>query len=119
MYNELMEKAKQAKLKAYCPYSNFRVGAALLTDDGKTYTGCNIENSSYSQTICAERVAVFKAVEDGNKSFSAIAVTEVPCGACLQVLSEFCSDDFKIFVSKDGEIVEYSIKDLLPHSFSL
>ncbi len=110
--------------KAYAPYSNFKVGAVLLTHDGQIFTGCNIENASYSMTMCAERTAVFKAVSSGFTKFKAIAVAGssdgdfskpcIPCGACLQVLSEFCDDDFMIVLS-DGV---YKLSDFLPKTFS-
>ena len=110
--------------KAYAPYSHFKVGAVLLTEDGQIFTGCNIENSSYSMTICAERTAVFKAVSSGFRDFKAIAVAGssdgdfskpcIPCGACLQVLSEFCDDDFMIVLS-DGV---YKLSDFMPKKFS-
>lgn len=122
--SELFDKAVSAAEKAYSKYSGFCVGAALLTDNGEVYTGCNIENSSYSLTVCAERTALFKAVSEGKREFSAIAVAGsenadyyaekcVPCGACLQVLSEFCDDSFKIILS-DGE---YLLSDFLPIRF--
>ena len=110
--------------KAYAPYSNFKVGAVLLTRDGQIFTGCNIENASYSMTMCAERTAVLKAVSSGFKDFKAIAVAGssdgdfskpcIPCGACLQVLSEFCDDDFMIVLS-DGV---YKLSDFMPKKFS-
>ena len=105
-YRELYETAVRASEKSYSPYSSFRVGSALLSSDGKIFTGCNIENSSYSLTVCAERTAIFKAVSEGITDFEAIAIygTEnpcIPCGACLQVMSEFCNADFKIVLS-DG-----------------
>ena len=111
MIEELFNKAVEAAGNSYSKYSHFRVGAALRTCDGKIYTGCNIENSSYSLTICAERTAIFKAISEGERDFSAIAVAGssgedfsnpcTPCGACLQVLAEFCDDDFVIILS-DG-----------------
>lgn len=110
--------------KAYAPYSNFKVGAVLLTKDGQIFTGCNIENASYSMTMCAERTAVFKAVSSGFRDFKAIAVAGssdgdfskpcIPCGACLQVLSEFCDGDFMIVLS-DGV---YRLSDFMPKKFS-
>src|SRR5690554_2545442 len=94
---DLIKKALEAKKKAHVPYSNFRVGAALITDDGKVFTGCNIEISSYSPTICAERTAIFKAISEGHKKIKAIAVVgdsdfTCPCGVCRQVIREFGKD---------------------------
>jgi len=121
---ELLELAANAAKKSFSKYSGFRVGAALLTKDGKVYTGCNIENSSYSLTICAERTAIFKALSEGDTSYAAIAIVGsgnedfskpcIPCGACLQVISEFCGDDFRIILS-DGE---YKLADFLPKRFT-
>lgn len=121
---ELFSLAVKAAGKSYSPYSHFCVGAALITESGKVYTGCNIENSSYSMTICAERTAVFKAVSEGDRRFEAIAVAGsagddfsvpcTPCGACLQVLSEFCGDDLVVILS-DGE---HKLSDFLPIRFS-
>ncbi|MGQ4892117.1 MAG: cytidine deaminase [Candidatus Njordarchaeia archaeon] len=121
--DELVEYAKKASENAYAPYSKFRVGAALLTKDGKVFTGCNIENASYGLTICAERVALFKAVSEGYREFEAIAIyaeknMPYPCGACRQVLAEFVDKKF-LFIISDGEHVEtYTFAELLPHSFS-
>ena len=121
---EMMELAEQARKKAYAPYSGFLVGAALLCADGSVYLGCNIENASFSPTCCAERVAVFKAVSDGKRDFCAIAIAGgkedaknacYPCGVCRQVMSEFCSESFKI-VTSDGET---TLGNLLPKSFDL
>ena len=122
---ELFQAAVEAASNSYSKYSSFRVGAALLCDDGRVFTGCNIENASYSLTNCAERTAVFKAVSDGCNSFTAIAVAGsadgdysapcIPCGACLQVLSEFCGDGFSIILA-DGS---YTLYDFLPRSFTL
>ena len=121
---ELFKAAVDAAGRAYSKYSGFSVGAALLTADGTVFTGCNIENASYSLTNCAERTAVFKAVSEGYTDFKAIAVagsmTEdfsrpcFPCGACLQVLSEFCDGSFRIVLS-DGE---YRLSDFLPKTFN-
>ena len=130
MIKTLCEKAKQARNCAYAPYSAFKVGAALLCGDGEIYTGCNIENASYSPTCCAERVAFFKAVSDGKREFSAIAVCGgkedtlsespcFPCGVCRQVLREFCKDDLKIYVMSRDEVKEYSLSDILPFSFGV
>ncbi len=126
----LTQKAKEAMKSAYAPYSSFKVGAALLCSDGSIYTGCNIENASFSPTVCAERVAIFKAVSDGKREFSAIAVcggkdgvlTEkhcYPCGVCRQVLSEFCKADFRIYVMSNGDVKECTLSELLPESFEL
>lgn len=118
----LIKKAIEAKEKAYVPYSGFRVGAALLTKDGKIYTGCNIECSSYSPTICAERTAISKAVSEGDREIVAIAVTgdsewTYPCGVCRQVIREFGKDILVIVAKSEDEYREYKLKDLLPHSF--
>lgn len=121
--NELLRKAKEAARDAYAPYSGFGVGAALETDEGRLYTGANVENASYGLSICAERVAVFKAVSDGNTHFKRIAVAAqngediVPCGACLQVLSEFGPDMDVITTNAGGEILTRNIKDLIPIPF--
>ena len=119
---ELIEMAKKARENAYAPYSKFKVGAAILTEDENVYTGVNVENASYGLTVCAERVALFKAVSDGKKSFKAIAVvadTEKPippCGACRQVLSEF-GDMEVIMANLKGDFKVARLKDLLPESF--
>ncbi|MDI3471851.1 MAG: cytidine deaminase [Thermotogaceae bacterium] len=119
----LIEIARKAKENAYSPYSKFKVGAALLTKNGKVYTGCNIENSSFGLSICAERVAIFKAISEGEKDFEKIVIvadtTESirPCGACRQVMSEF--GDFEIvMVSKKNEIAKSSVRKLLPFNFN-
>ena len=125
---KLCDLAKEAMQKAYSPYSNCNVGAALLTKSGKVYLGCNIENASFSPTICAERGAVASAVSNGEREFAAIAVCGgkdgvidgafFPCGVCRQVLREFCTDGFPVYtLTKDG-IVSLTLGDLLPHSFS-
>ena len=128
MYNEDIELAKNARLNAHSPYSNFQVGAALRTKNGKIYLGCNIENHGI-QGICAERVAFAKALSEGEKEFESITVvgspkgtepTEkcMPCGYCRQFMSEFVNKNFKIcVVDKDNEIDELTISELLPHSF--
>lgn len=115
--------AMEAQKSAYAPYSKFQVGAALLTVQGKTYTGCNIENASYGATVCAERVAFFQAVREGERAFRAIAIVggedyAYPCGICRQVMGEFCGNDFQIIVAKDREDYKvYSLGELLPHGF--
>lgn len=122
---ELIVEAKKAREKAYVPYSQFKVGAALLTKDGKVYHGCNIENAAYSVTNCAERTALFKAYSDGVKDFTAIAVvadTErpvPPCGACRQVIAELCPPDLKVYLTNlHGDIQELTIAELLPGAFT-
>lgn len=125
---ELMRFAEEARRQSYCPYSHFSVGAALLTSGGKVYTGCNIENSSYTPTVCAERTAVFKAVSEGEKHFVAIAVIGAPegekgrfcapCGVCRQVLREFCEPEtFRVLLGTTEGAEAYRLADLLPKSF--
>ena len=124
---ELMERAVCARKNSYSPYSGFRVGAALLTKSGKVYTGCNVENAAYTPTNCAERTAIFKAVSEGEREFSAIAVVGgkgeeiasvcTPCGVCRQVLAEFCEKDFKILVGTPEAIRGFTLEELLPESF--
>jgi cytidine deaminase len=118
----LVKKALEAKKKAYAPYSGFRVGAALIAGSGKVYTGCNIECSSYSPTICAERTAISKAVSEGERQIVAIAITgdsewTYPCGVCRQVIREFGKDAKVIVVKSEDEYKEYTLEELLPHSF--
>ncbi|RKD21520.1 cytidine deaminase [Caminicella sporogenes DSM 14501] len=118
----LVKKALEAKENAYAPYSGFKVGAAVLTESGKIYTGCNIENASYTPTICAERTAISKAVSEGERKIVAIAVTgdsewTYPCGVCRQVIREFGEDVTVIVVKSEDEYREYSLKELLPFSF--
>ncbi|MDO4799707.1 MAG: cytidine deaminase [Bacillota bacterium] len=121
-YRELLEAAYQAAENAYVPYSDYPVGAAILTTDGRVFTGCNVENSSYGATICAERVAATKAVSEGSAKFRAIAVVSKskqftpPCGVCRQFLSEF-SEDLEFVFDDEGEILLYHMNDLLPYSF--
>ena len=131
---KLIKKAFEMKEKAYCPYSKYHVGAALLSKSGKIYGGHNIENSSYGATICAERCAVFKAVSEGEREFVAIAIcgglegskpkgddtdNAFPCGLCRQVLREFAKPkDFKVYVCPcEDEYNLYTLEELLPHSF--
>lgn len=126
---ELARKAVEAMGHAYAPYSGYLVGAALLTADGTVYQGCNIENASFTPTVCAERSAFFKAIYDGKRDFRAIAVVGgkggtvtgffPPCGVCRQVMREFCRDDFEVYlVGKDNEIKALTLEDILPYSFS-
>lgn len=123
---ELMEKAKSARENAYVKYSGFKVGAAVLGDNGKIYKGANVENASYGLTICAERLAVFKAINDGVKQIKAIALIAdtknpvSPCGACRQVLAEF-SDKHTLIIMGNitGEIIEKNMEEILPMGFDL
>ena len=124
MKEKLIEAAIKAKVKAYAPYSNFRVGAALLAN-GNIFTGFNIENASYSLTVCAERVAAINAITEDSKDFNKIAVASdgenfiVPCGACLQFLAEFSEDMEIILVNKEGDSKVSTLKELLPSPFSM
>ena len=122
----LLQAAKETMENAYAPYSHFTVGAALLTEGGEIYTGCNVENASFGVSVCAERTAFLKAVSQGNREFFAIAVISngtqytLPCGVCRQTMLEFCGDDFLIFCAdKDGAYKEYKLKELIPNGFRL
>jgi cytidine deaminase len=120
---KLIQTALQARKWAYAPYSNYPVGAALLTDSGKIYDGVNVENAAYPDGTCAERVAVYKAVSEGERHFPAIAVATanggMPCGSCRQVLSEFGLDTLVIIVGENGQVLaETRVSDLLPGAFS-
>jgi cytidine deaminase len=123
-YKSLAIKAADAKSKALPTYSDFHVGAALLTEDDKIYTGCNIESSSYSLTICAERTAIFKAISEGERKFKAIAVagdTEgfiSPCGACRQIISDLCGNIDVVLVNSKNETKVLKTSELLPFAFS-
>ncbi|MGL1862623.1 MAG: cytidine deaminase [Pseudodesulfovibrio sp.] len=126
--NTLEEAARQASKTAYAPYSNFPVGAALLTENGEIYVGCNVENASYGLTNCAERSAIFTAVADGRGrgDFSALfiytpgRVCHAPCGACRQVLTEFFTPEVFIYSACDsGEIIAWTMDELLPDSFEI
>ena len=129
MRERLIAEALKARNNAYCPYSGFAVGAALLTEDDSLYTGCNIENASYGVTNCAERTAIFKAVSEGHRQIKAIAIVggpqekepdiyAYPCGACRQVMWEFGEKDMPVFVAKSiEEYEEYTLEELLPHGF--
>ena len=130
---ELVMEAIEARKKAYAPYSGYMVGAALLTEDGKVYRGCNIENAAYTPTNCAERTAIFKAISEGNKEFVAIAIVGnksgikqgegdycAPCAVCRQVMAEFCDlDTFKVIIAKDtDDYLEHTLGELLPLAFT-
>ena len=127
-FGNLIDKALEARERAYAPYSNFRVGAALLCENGKIFQGCNIENAAYSPSNCAERTAFFKAVSEGEKDFLAIAIVGgrdavrelcAPCGVCRQVMAEFCSSDFAVVsgTSRDNFKV-FKLSELFPFGFS-
>ena len=123
----LLEQAIAARELAYAPYSGFRVGAALLGKSGKIYTGCNVENASYSPTNCAERTAFFKAVSEGEREFVSIAIVGgmsetindlcAPCGVCRQVMAEFCDKDFRVIMGNLEHIQTRTLEELLPLSF--
>ncbi|MCS7175552.1 cytidine deaminase [Pseudothermotoga sp.] len=119
---KLIEKAIEAMNRAYAPYSNFKVGAALLTKSGKIFVGCNVENASFGLTICAERVAIFSAVTAGETQFEKLVIVAdtnlpvSPCGACRQVMSEF--GDFEVLLTnRRGDIMKTRVSELLPHAF--
>lgn len=126
--SELIEAAKSASTNSYSPYSKFKVGAALLCDDGELFTGCNVENASYSATCCAERTALFSAVAAGKRRFKKIAVAgsgdgtfaiiTQPCGVCLQALSEFCGGDFEVVLTDKSGIRRMKLAEFLPYPFS-
>ncbi len=125
---QLTSLAKDAMEKAYSPYSGYKVGAALLCKDGSVYTGCNVENASFSATNCAERTAFFKAVSEGKREFSAIVICGgkggaleglfPPCGVCRQVMREFCEDDFEIHLLTNEGMETYTLGEVLPVSFA-
>ena len=121
---KLFQLAVKASENAYAPFSNFHVGAALLAKDGAVYTGCNIENSSYGATICAERTVMVKAISEGCREFKAIAIagnggTSWPCGICRQFMYEFCPDIRVISGENENELKAYTLKELLPEGFKL
>lgn len=120
----LISAAKEAYRYAYAPYSMFAVGAAILTDEGKIVTGCNVENASYGLSMCAERTAIFKAVSRGIQTFRAIAAVAdtaepiSPCGACRQVMAEFCPPDLPVYLSNlTGKTLIMTVRELLPYAF--
>lgn len=127
---ELIKEALAAREFAYTPYSKFNVGAALFCKNGRVFRGCNIESASYTPTNCAERTAFFKAVSEGEREFSAIAIVGgpagappadfcYPCGVCRQVMAEFCGRDFKVYIAKsESEIREYSLDEIIPFAFT-
>ncbi|KAF2962111.1 cytidine deaminase [Fervidobacterium sp. 2310opik-2] len=120
--NELIEIAKEVREQAYAPYSNFKVGAVLVTKNGKVFTGVNVENASYGLTNCAERTAIFKAVSEGERDFDTLVVIAntdkpvAPCGACRQVMAEF--GNFKVILANTkGDWIETTVQELLPYGF--
>lgn len=126
---DLFNTAKDAMNHSYAPYSNYNVGAALLCKNGNVYKGCNVENASYSLTNCAERTALFTAIANGEKEFEAICIVggkngvitdyAMPCGACRQVLSEICDENFKVYVGiNENDIKEFKLSELIPYSFN-
>lgn len=124
-YKELIDKAIKARENAYVPYSNFKVGAAIITEDNKIYSGCNIENASYGATNCAERTAIFKSISEGHKNIKAIAIVgsekdyTYPCGICIQVISEFADGNIDIIIVKNKD--EYMVKkldEIIPVTFT-
>ncbi|MBT9129762.1 MAG: Cytidine deaminase [candidate division WS2 bacterium] len=123
-YSHLVEEARKTKLNAYAPYSRYQVGAALLTRNGEIYTGVNVENSSFGLTVCAERIAIFNALSQGNQDLEAIAISAqgeeipYPCGACRQVMNEF-NPDLMVILDSGDHINIYSLQELFPMAFKL
>ena len=126
---ELCKEAVDAMKNAYAPYSGYKVGAALLTEKGKLFAGCNIENAAYTPTVCAERVALFNAISSGERNFTAIAVAGgedgvisgafPPCGVCRQVMAEFCAPDFTVLVvTGEDSYKKYTLNELFPQAFT-
>lgn len=126
LLEKIWREAREAREKAHAPYSNFFVGAAVQTLDGKIYSGCNVENASYGATVCAERIAIFKAVSEGHKKFLRVAIVSdskgravPPCGMCLQVMAEFCDPTAEIILATPKRIERtYKLSDLLPSIFT-
>lgn len=129
MNKQLIETAVKAREMAYAPYSHYKVGAALLAKSGKIYTGCNVENASFTPTNCAERTAFFKAISEGDREFEMIAIVGgkdgeelskncTPCGVCRQVMTEFCDKDFKIILGTPDDFKVLTLEEIMPYSFS-
>ena len=129
MKKQLIETAVKAREKAYAPYSHYKVGAALLAKSGKIYTGCNVENASFTPTNCAERTAFFKAISEGDSEFEMIAIVAgkdgeelskncTPCGVCRQVMTEFCDKDFKIILGTPDDFKVLTLEEIMPYSFT-
>lgn len=124
IYEKLIKEALNIRKKAYTPYSQFKVGACVLAESGNFYAGCNIENASLTPTVCAERVAIFKAISNGEKKITKIAIVgkldnyTYPCGVCRQVIREFCDENFEfIIIKNENEYKVLNIKEILPYSF--
>lgn len=123
--NELIKTAREAQKNAYSPYSKFKVGAVLLTKENKVFSGVNVENASFGLTVCAERIAVFKAVSEGEREFAALVIVGsgedyiYPCGACLQVIAEFSPEIKIIAANEKDEYQEFTLRELLPQFFCL
>jgi cytidine deaminase len=122
--DDLIQRATEARLDAHAPYSNFKVGAAILDSDGRVFTGCNIENSTYSLSMCAERVAIFKAVSEGGRELVKIAIVAdseqltPPCGCCRQMIWEFAGAETEVILANlTGEVHRFDIKELIPEPF--
>ena len=129
MKKQLIETAVKAIEMAYAPYSHYKVGAALLAKSGKIYTGCNVENASFTPTNCAERTAFFKAISEGDREFEMIAIVAgkdgeelskncTPCGVCRQVMTEFCDKDFKIILGTPDDFKVLTLEEIMPYSFT-
>ena len=129
MKKQLIETAVKAREMAYAPYSHYKVGAALLAKSGKIYTGCNVENASFTPTNCAERTAFFKAISEGDREFEMIAIVGgkdgeelskncTPCGVCRQVMTEFCDKDFKIILGTPDDFKVLTLEEIMPYSFT-
>ena len=129
MNKQLIETAVKAREMAYAPYSHYKVGAALLAKSGKIYTGCNVENASFTPTNCAERTAFFKAISEGDREFEMIAIVGgkdgeelskncTPCGVCRQVMTEFCDKDFKIILGPPDDFKVLTLEEIMPYSFT-
>ena len=129
MNKQLIETAVKAREMAYAPYSHYKVGAALLAKSGKIYTGCNVENASFTPTNCAERTAFFKAISEGDREFEMIAIVGgkdgeelskncTPCGVCRQVMTEFCDKDFKIILGTPDDFKVMTLEEIMPYSFT-
>jgi cytidine deaminase len=118
---KLVQAARETRKRAYTPYSHYQVGAALLTQDGTIFTGCNVENAAYPACICAERVAITKAISEGHRNFTAIAIVTrnggSPCGVCRQVMNEFAPDMLVILADEEQITAQYHLSDLLPEGF--